>query len=247
MNCPNCRCGLELIKFGQINVYHCQNCGGSFFEENIINRISLSDANKIAADRKVDYVSGLTKLCPKDNSSLKTIQEESIPQFVTLLKCEKCQGIFTFPDDLINLKRAQKNKLNFFKTWHLPLPSLRSVLVSSFIILTIVSSFYGISIINVRQSLQTQANEVVKSIKISSVNNDTVVYFITKNPFTSEAIFKDIQTGSTIKKIISAKPTTAHFLSVKDIIPSNKIILQVILTSGNIIINTDPIPFTVIP
>lgn len=243
MTCPNCQQQLASVVFGQAEILHCPNCGGSFFEENEINRISLPEAKTIAADKKTGFISATPKLCPKDNLPMKAIQEESVPQFVTLLKCEKCQGVFAFPDDLVNFKKAQQTKLNFFKVWQLPLPSLKSVLVYSFLILTTVSLLSSFYVVNVRQSLQTQADDVVKSIKISTVNNITVIYFITKVPFQSEVVFFNQQTGQEIRRIISKEPSKTHFLTVGDIAPSENISLQIILISGQIHLKTQSIPF----
>jgi hypothetical protein len=174
---------------------------------------------------------------------MKTLQEESIPQFVTLLKCEKCCGIFTFADDLVNFKKAQKTKLHFYKTWQLPFPSLKTVLVYSFILFTTVSILYSLTIINVRQSMNTQAEDVVKSIKISKIENVAVVYFTTKGAFRSKAIFYNQTTGQQTQKAISDKLTTVHFLTVSDITTSESITLQIILTSGQISLKTQPITF----
>lgn len=243
MLCPNCQEKLTTVKFGQVEVFHCLNCGGSFFEENEINRISFSEAKKITADKKTGFISAAPKLCPKDNLPMKAIQEESVPQFVTLLKCEKCQGVFTFPDDLVNFKKAQQTKLNFFKAWQLPLPSLKSILVYSFLILTTVSLLTSFHTISTNQSLKTQADDVIKSIKISAVNNITVIYFITKVPFQSEAVFFNQQTGQEIRRIISKKPSKTHFLTVNDIAPSKTTTLKIILTSGKTRFGTKPIPF----
>jgi len=243
MTCANCQRQLVSVSLGQIEVLHCPNCGGSFFEENEINRLSLSQAKKLAAGKKTNFISGKTKLCPKDNFPLRAIQEESIPQFVTLLRCEKCRGIFAFAEDLVNFKKAQETKLNFFRTWHIPLPSLKSVLVYSFLILTAASALFSFGTINIRQSLQTQADEVVKSIKISQVDKTTVVYFVTKTAFQSEVIFLNQATGQEMRKIISEKPSKTHFLTISDILSSESISLQIILTSGSNRIETKPIPF----
>ncbi len=243
MLCPNCQEKLTTVKFGQVEVFHCPNCGGSFFEENEINRLSFSQAKKLAVDKKNGFISAAPKFCPKDNLPMKAIQEESVPQFVTLLKCEKCQGVFAFPDDLVNFKKAQQTKLNFFKTWRLPLPSLKSILVYSFLILTTVSLFSSFQAITTNQSLKTQADDVIKSIKISAVNNTTVVYFITKVPFQSEAVFFNQQTGQEIRRIISKEPAKTHFLTVRDIAPSETTALKIILISGKTRITTQPILF----
>lgn len=243
ITCPNCQKNLTKVNFDSISLLHCQNCGGSFFEENVINRISLSQAEKLAKEKKSDFISNQIKLCPKDKLPMKIAQEEAIPQYVTLFRCPKCQGIFAGPNDLLNFKKAQKAKLSFFKIWQIPLPSLKSVLVYGFLLAASLSFIYSYQVIKTNQSFKTQANEIVKSIKISRVNNSTVVYFITKTPVASKMIFLNKKTGQELIKIINEKPQTAHFLTIKDILPSSDILFQIIITQGKNQIKTAPLPF----
>ncbi|MFQ5452436.1 MAG: zf-TFIIB domain-containing protein [Candidatus Paceibacterota bacterium] len=92
MLCPNCKKTLEEHTYDGINVQHCTYCGGTFFDQNEINRISLDSARDLAADRQAESISGAEKLCPIDHTVLKRTQQRSIPQHVSLLKCPKCKG-----------------------------------------------------------------------------------------------------------------------------------------------------------
>ncbi len=138
MFCPNCLKPMNLVVADNQNILHCPNCGGSFFEENGINRITVETAQKLAEDKTSDEVSGTEKKCPKDQTSLKPIFTDynrfqpisaPFPTDVTLLRCPKCQGIFAYPDDLIKFKQAQIAKIEYFKLWNIPLPSLKSVII----------------------------------------------------------------------------------------------------------------------
>src|SRR4030067_1508449 len=107
MFCPNCLEKMnDDVADGQM-ILHCQNCGGTFFLDNGINRISLLSAQKLAFDKKINEIFSHDKSCPKDQTMLKPIQsEENIPPNTTLLKCETCNGIFAFPNDLVIFTKA---------------------------------------------------------------------------------------------------------------------------------------------
>lgn len=243
MLCPNCHHQLENQVFDNVEVDHCPNCGGSFFDENEINRLSLEAARKLLKDKRTEFVSGKGLVCPRDGANMKVVEEEAVPQFVNLLKCDRCGGIFAHPSDLVNFKKAQEAKLNFFKIWRTPLPSLKSVMVYGFILLAAALSLYSFSFLKTKQSLQSQADEIVKAVKISKADGQVVVYFITDRSVKSKAIFKDQKTGEQIEKIISHQPTTVHILPVEDIPLSADFSLKLVLTSGLAKIESKPIPF----
>lgn len=231
MLCPNCSQQMDYVTADNQAVLHCGNCGGSFFSENAINRVSITSAEKLAADKKTDEISGKNKLCPKDGSALTSIQNpETVPQDVTLLRCPSCRGIFVFPDDLVKFKQAQVVKIKFFKLWHKPLPSLQAVLVLSFvgiISLVVISRFN--TFIN-QFSYRASASDLIKKIYISKSGRYLFLSFKTKTPFKSEIIFDDKTTGIKIKKIISQEPTTFHYLTTGDVNSEDEIFYQIILT-----------------
>lgn len=242
-HCPNCGHELNALKLDGVEVDHCPNCGGSFFDENEINRLSLEAARSLLKDKKTEFVSGKGLVCPRDGANMKVVKEEAVPQFVNLLKCDRCGGIFAHPSDLVNFKKAQEAKLNFFKIWRTPLPSLKSVMVYGFILLAAALSLYSFSFLKTKQSLQSQADEIVTAVKISRADGQAVVYFVSESPVGSRAIFKDQKTGEQIEKIISHQPTTVHILLVEDIPLSADFSLKLVLTSGLAKIETKPIPF----
>ena len=138
MICPNCGAKLKLTDFNNIIFNHCPNCGGSFFGDNQINRISLKQARKLNKSKSSDIISSEEKICPIDGIPMSRLTNKSIPHHVTLLGCNKCKSVFAYPNDLVEFKKAQQVKINYFKSWRLPLPSLKSVLVyASFIIVSL--------------------------------------------------------------------------------------------------------------
>src|SRR3989344_8767941 len=108
MLCPNCKEKLDSDVVDTQNILHCPACGGTFFAENGINRLSLQSSQKLAEDKKTLFVSNEDKICPNDQSLMTPLRsEENIPADVTLYHCKNCKGIFTFPNDLVIFKKAQ--------------------------------------------------------------------------------------------------------------------------------------------
>ena len=237
MICPNCEQSMNYINQDRQHILHCSNCGASFFEINSINQISQLTAQKLNEDKKTDEVLGHTKLCPKDKATLVSYEDaETIPQGVTLLKCPKCQGIFTYPDDLVNFKTAQIAKLKYFSTWHKALPSLKSILVLTFVSFVSVSIFTGY-ILQQGNISQTQAQNLIKKVYISVTGQYVFVSFNTEIPMTSIIAFKNIDTGVVTTKTISEELKTFHHIATGDINPNDNIYYQIQLkdNKGNVI------------
>ncbi len=184
MHCPNCRHVLTKVQLQSIEVDHCNFCGSTLFDINEINRITLADARKLADIKQSDVISGDEKLSPKDGSPLERIEEESIPQFVTLLHSKTTGEVFAFPDDLINFKKAQKAKISYFKTWNMPLPALQSVLLFSVLLASTLSVVYISSRFQNTAPQTTQASNLCVNKNIVERNGEAILVFCeTKSPF----------------------------------------------------------------
>lgn len=159
MHCPNCRHILTVINLEGIEVDHCNSCGGSLFEANEINRISLKDAERLALIRQTDVISGGEKISPRDGSILTRITNESIPQHVTLLSSESTGEVFAFAEDLVEFKKAQNAKVEYYKAWHIPMPPVASVLVFGFALFAAASLAYMVTLVQqpTNTAIQAQA------------------------------------------------------------------------------------------
>ncbi|OGK14590.1 hypothetical protein A3H80_04325 [Candidatus Roizmanbacteria bacterium RIFCSPLOWO2_02_FULL_37_19] len=213
MNCPNCQYVLSKKKFDKIEVDHCDNCGSTLFQPNQINRITLEDAQELAQMKRADSISGTEKFSPKDGSPLKRMEDESIPQHVTLLKSEKTGEVFAYPDDLVNFKTAQEAKLNYYEVWHIPLPALRTVLIYSFIIASTVSITYVASQLQKPASQSIQAASICQNgIQIIRTANELIVSCTTTAEFESRA---RIICGPSEEIIpVSSAPSSFHIATV---------------------------------
>ncbi len=228
MSCPNCKEELqEQITDGQ-TIWHCKNCGGTFFEENGINRISISTAEKLSQDKQSEEILSEAKLCPRDHTPLTVINHsEAVPTTVTLLECATCHGVFTYPDDLVRFKQAQLAKIQYFKIWNIPLPGLKSVIVLS---VALFASAFLLSTFFNQQLTPTQAEDVVKNVHISQSNRYLFISFRTTIPVMSRIVFTNTATGVRVEKQMQTNLSTLHYLTVTEF-PAQTVSYQIILRS----------------
>ena len=242
MNCPNCGARFTEIKLKNISVDHCSVCGITFFDENEINRISLSEANVLSENKTNESISGTEKLCPKDKTSMIAFIAPSIPQYVTILKCKKCAGLLAFADDLVNLKKAQKAKIKYYTTWQKPLPALKTVLVISFIFVVSLSIIYTITpFFQTPTSTSIKATQEICPLDVILSGNTIFIYCKSPYAYRSQAHFYNSRTKETIVRNINTEPKDIHLLSVPydDIAPSSDICVSIVLSSDRGAVQTE--------
>ena len=236
MTCPNCNTEFNTVNVEGLNIEHCPSCGGTFFDDNDINRISLATAKKLAADETAESISSEEKICPKDGKLMTRLNQESIPQHITLLGCPKCKGIFAYPHDLIDFKKAQSAKIDFFKFWRIPLPSVQSVVVSAVFIFISVSTI-GLTyfLTNQSQTISSNASEICQPIQIVTTESGYLLFCQTASPFSSQ--IKKICDGVETTTPLSNKLSTNHLTTV----PLNCQSAQLIFSQDKLRIETEMI------
>lgn len=230
MLCPNCEQPFHYTNLDGQHILHCGNCGVSFFEENSINRISVSSAKILADDKQNDEILGQEKHCPKDKTVLQTMKSDSIPDNITLLSCKQCRGVFAFADDLLRFKQAQTTKISYFKLWNKPLPSLKSVLVLSLILFLSVTAFSLSNRVGNRVTNQIQADEMVSRVNFLVSGRFLFISFKTNVPFTSAIVIADRETNTKTTLIINKIPSTLHVLTIDNTYSQGVFSYQLILT-----------------
>lgn len=242
MICPHCGNTMQQDKHWHIN--HCSYCGTNVLEDNVINRISLSDAKQLTQHSGEPKIENISHLCPYEHTPLILLQEESIPQFITILKCPTCKRLVVSGNDLVAFKKAQKSKVNFFKNWQIPLPSLHAVLVYSFLVglgLTTLSMF---GTIFTPQTTNTQARDIIKNITIHKNDSNTILYFTSIVPFSSRITFYNRSDNKILlDSIISMGNSTVHLLKIANLKPSPDIYFIIHLTNNTQKIDSETIPF----
>lgn len=244
MMCPNCR--NPLVAFNQNEaIQHCEFCGGTFFEENQLNRISITDVQELTKGSTNDRELIQIKMCPKDNLPMTLLREESIPHFINIHTCSTCHGLFVTAKDLLAFKRAQKAKIAFYKEWRIPLPSLQAVLVYSlafifvFGIFTYMKSFYQ------QNAPKTQAEAIVRNVRISAAGESTLVYFTTDTNYVSTLVFQNEQGIELTRVPLSTTPSEVHFGKIATIPRSEHTFFKVILVKDTQRVESSLIPFVV--
>ncbi len=245
MKCPNCGAQFQIIFcHNNLAIDHCNSCGGTFFKENEINRLTLADAKRLYKKKENESITGEEKLCPKDKIAMSAVRTESVPQHVTLLQCDQCHGIFAYPDDLIAFKLAQTAKINYYKIWQIPLPSLKAVLIYSFVFALALSVVYQFGPLS-QPAPKIKAGQEVCPIEFIRSGTATILYCKTPFSFRSEARFINSITGEEVVRPINSKPNTVHILSIPidDIAPAENICVKVVLLSDRDTIETTCVPF----
>ncbi len=238
MSCPNCGHPFTNAIYDNQLILHCKVCGASFFEVNGINRITIATAQKLAGVKQEEIIVGKQKQCPKDGDYFVSIAQDEIkPHDVTLLRCPTCKGIFIYPDDLLKFKSAQNAKISFFKSWDKPLPSIRTILVFSFIGLISFSILTRLGTFTQKNIRQSQAHDLIKKINITASPDKHYVffYFSTNVPVRSSIIINDATNGMLKTRTISSELKTLHTLTLGDLNLGHDLWYQITLTdeSGN--------------
>ncbi len=243
MLCPYCGKNFKLFHKDNQDVYHCINCGASFFEENGINRISLTSALSLpSGSKQIQFIDGI-KVCPRDQTPLIVYRnEDAVPREVTLMKCTLCKGILSTKADLIWFKRAQHVKIRFFKLWGKPLPSVQTILVLSF--LSVVSASLVGSLLTSKTSntQQSQAQDVIEKPTFHYYAHTLYITYTTRNAYTSVITITNTTSHEVITKTVSTTPTNIHLLSIENWDATASYTYQITATSETgTVIKTDPI------
>lgn len=228
MTCPNCKQELVTQTLDNQVILYCQRCGGSFFEENGINRISLKSAKQLLTARKEDIILGSEKLCPIDQAKLTAIlEEESVPQNVGLFRCPTCRGVFAYPFELVRFKQAQEAKVNYLNLWNIPPQTIRSVLVLTFVVvfsLTVFSTYLLLQ----KQTSMIQAQDIIKTVNVSRSGRYLFISFRSLIPLRTKIIFQDRTKNSIEERNISVDLKTLHFYSTTNINLEDEIYYQIV-------------------
>ncbi len=163
MQCPNADGELEQKihqKEGLVITYHqCPVCDGSWLDAFNTNYLSTEDlASKGVAFK--GSPAAAPPICPQCEELLIMTHGDNIPQDVQTWKCPNDHGYFFPKGELFKFKKAQEAKINYFKLWNIPLPSVASVLLAAFIFFIV-----SLSLVNIgqRQIYQLQAQNILKS------------------------------------------------------------------------------------
>lgn len=233
MNCANCNEQMKLVNRDNHSILHCNNCGASFFEDNVVNRIALETAQHLAENKLTEtppHIAALKK-CPKDSSVMQPVlNSEALPRSVTLFHCKQCNGLFAGPTELVKFKEAQQAKVNYFKVWEMPLPRLQSVLIIFMIAILSGSVYLSVSSINRSAVYRTEASELIQKVNLFKSGRYILITFRTTTSFKSEILIRNQTTDEEVVKPVMKQPSTQHFATLSDLDVKDDIYFKIRLT-----------------
>ena len=150
MNCPNCGSAvsaLEIIDdFGQnFEIKNCANCGGFWFDQNVLYRVPIETGIKIDPDLPQSFIPGDLK-CPRDGQALNESSDVNLPPRMAFHRCPYCHGVFLFKGQLHIYKEYQQQKLSQNLELSKKAVRIASIIVV-FFFLAFVSAIYSENII----------------------------------------------------------------------------------------------------
>ena len=237
LHCPDCNHGLIAKKVrthsgGKVEIDYCPFCHGVWFDHFEANQIPLSEIKKLTSQKppkplKTPNLSLGQGKCPHCLVSLVPLQSTSIPQFLRVFSCPQCRGNWFSPKDLVQFKKAQKAKINYFKAWRLPLTSAFAVFLPLLIFaLTIPAVLIGFK---TKEGVRIRADEVIVKPTVINLNPTSVIVTLTTTqPVTSEIKY---WTNELVPKvmIVNQKLTTNHTIELKNLIPNTFYFYQLLL------------------
>jgi len=244
MQCPICKAPFHNLTFDDQHVAHCINCGASYFEDNGINRISLETAKYLAKNKQVkEFEEPALKLCPYDNGHMQPVNNpDAIPSHVHLLACPVCDCVFAPAQDLVDFKSAQGAKINYIKSWRMPMGSLHGVL--AVLVLAVISTtlYYTYQGSQQTQKMRIEASQTINNIEIVRSARFGIVSFTTSKPYQSAIILINKTTGETQTIPASTTPQTTHTATFTLPAEANIIYYRVQLEQNGKTINSPETP-----
>lgn len=100
--------------------------------------------------------------CPVCSKLLVRAAGENIPDSVYVYQCPNHHGYFFPTGQLATFKKAQQTKIAYHKLWHIPMPSVASILLGG-MVFVILSGGLAITFLNLqqRQTMQSQAKQTL--------------------------------------------------------------------------------------
>lgn len=249
--CPNCSHNLTPITVkpdpsSSLELDHCYYCGGVWFDHYEINRIKIDQAKRLAEHKKsTDQKYTSTNLCPRDSTKLIQKTGESIPQNVLVSSCPTCGGNFVTIKDLVQLKKAQKIRLDYFKTWNIPLPALSSILIPLFLFSVAIGAVF-ITVRNVEktQEARIKAEEIISTPTIVVTSQESVlVSFTTTVPVNSTIVYKAEYESEPITTPVSLENNTNHLISLNNLKPNTTYTLKIYIDENGEVISSPTYSF----
>ncbi len=192
--------------------YHvCPKCFGHW--------LSAFDANyleKVDTEEKFSqpFPSAIILHCPTCQKVLEKTKVDAIPPEVTVFHCPSAHGYFFPSGNLLKFKKAQEAKISYHKLWHIPLPPLRAVLLTSILIFLGISGVTILTKVNQTQTTESQAKDIISYQQVIVSSGDhTLLFLVRTNEKTTLTLHVD---ALDIIKPLTTNDGTSHTLLVTE-------------------------------
>lgn len=151
----------------------CPVCRGYWMDSFAANFIKLSSKELGAVPATL---SGQTFVCPVCTKSLVRATGENIPDGVWVYQCPQHHGYFFPTGQLAAFKNAQQTKIAYHKLWHIPMPSVASILLGGLVLL-ILSGGLAVTFTGLqqRQTTESQAKQILEHSAVYTAADGTTV------------------------------------------------------------------------
>ncbi len=212
----------------------CTYCGGVWTDQGETNFFREADLSTIGIppNQVKKIIPPKTRYCPKDATQLTRITGENIPGYVTVFHCPSCGGNWFPAGELKHFKHAQRVKLAFFKTWHIPVASPTAILLPIILLLIITGSIF-VTVTSIQQQLQTesQAKALVGKPVVRTISSTQVfISFTTNSPIATSLIYWQTKAPTYRQKVsVSTAPQTIHTVRLSNLLPGTSYQYQIAL------------------
>lgn len=238
MYCPDCAGVLvsqeeQISGNRKITIEYCFSCGGYWCDHWEANEIIYEDFLKLAKKLPIflkEITYGGSGKCPHCSIPLDILRGESVPPNLTIKYCPQCKGNWFPQGEFKNFKFAQKTKLEFLKTWNIPLSSIYQVLLP-----VLVVALVGIVIpltLNLSQKKteeRVSAGTYIKNENVVFAGEGTAIIVFT----TTRALPSEIEYGealSNMKKVtVSTSAQTFHQIKLTGLTKNAVYVYRIIL------------------
>jgi Zn-finger nucleic acid-binding protein len=236
MLCPECNHQLLPVTVktdtGDVSLDYCASCGGIWADQGKANFVKTKDLTPLLAllPQKGIHPPPQNTFCPKDRNILEAYRGNNVPLDINLYHCPKCNGMW-FPEHAFReFKAAQEAKINYFKTWKIPLASIYAVLLPVFILISLTGGLYFILFgFNSGTEIRTKAKDVIsKPIVLHPSPDQVLISFTTGQPQTVNIAYwitpREVQ-----QAWVSQTPSQTHTILLKDLEPDRTYSYQLII------------------
>lgn len=216
----------------------CKVCGSIWSDQGEVNFIEARDLKPLEnlLPQKQTTFPNREFRCPKDRRVLEVFQGESIPLELTIFHCQVCGGALFTSGKLVEFKKAQEAKVNYLKTWHIPLPSVYAVLLPLLLVLLIGGGLVA-TIGSFRQDteVRTQAKDAFSRplVYFPSPNVVQIHFTTSKNAATKIRYWTDPAEKKELW--VSQTRRTTHSITLENLEDNQTYSYQLIMTEPELV------------